>query len=64
MSLFRIPSVPPLSIVLGFVSVEIIGKGTGEILGMYLSGKVRKRKNVKEKPTDQRKLGFDLIWIP
>jgi hypothetical protein len=49
---------------LGFVSVEIIGKGTGEILGMYLSGKVRKRKNVKEKPTDQRKLGFDLIWIP
>ncbi len=31
---------------------------------MYLSGKVRKKKNVKEKPTDQRKLGFDLIRIP
>ena len=45
---------------MGFVSVEIIGKGTGEILGRYLSGKVRKRKNVKEKPTDRRKLGFDL----
>ncbi len=58
MSLLRIPSVPPLSIILGFVSVEIIGKGIGEILGMYLSGKVRKRKNVKEKLTDRRKLGF------
>jgi hypothetical protein len=31
---------------------------------MYLSGKVRKRRNVKEKPTIRRKLGFDLIRIP
>ncbi len=26
---------------------------------MYRSGKVRKRRNVKEKPTIRRKLGFD-----
>ncbi len=30
-------------------------------MGRYRSGKVRKGRNVKEKPTIRRKLGFDLV---
>jgi hypothetical protein len=33
-------------------------------MGMYLRGKVRKRRSVREKPTIQRKLRFYLIRIP
>ncbi len=61
MSLVRIPSVPPHIDYFGFVSVEFLGKGTGELVGMYRSGKVRRRRNVKEKPTIRSKLGFDLV---
>jgi hypothetical protein len=60
----RIPSVPPILIILDFVVVEIFGKGSGELVGMYLGGKVRKRKSVREKPTIRHKLGFKLIRIP
>ncbi len=62
----RIPSVPPHIDYCGLVFVEIFGKGTGELAGMYLRGRVRKRRSVREKPTIRRKLklGFKLIRIP
>jgi hypothetical protein len=33
-------------------------------MGIYLSRKVRKRRNVKDKPTIRGRLGFGFIWIP
>ncbi len=51
---------PPILIILGFVSVEI-SRVLGSLVGMYRSGKVRKGRNVKEKPTIRRKLGFNLV---
>ncbi len=43
---------------------KFLGKGIGELVGMYLRGKERKRRSVRKKPIIRRKLGFKLIQIP
>jgi hypothetical protein len=38
---------------------KFLGKGTGELVGMYLRGRVRKRRSVGEKPTVQKVAPLD-----
>ncbi len=64
MNFVRIPSVPPHIDNFGLCFVEIFRQGYRGAKGMYLRGKVRKKRSVREKPTNRRKLGFKLIRIP